>query len=189
MTKIMSRKYMIAAIAAFLLVAAVWTFYNVQRGTIMAQYLYYPTLESLAEEADVIIVCDVKSAGNQKYINIGTEGVHLSPYTVSSVTVTEVLKGSIEAGDAINVMQMGFYKSLPDAETKQIDGYLKKGNRYLLFLSLSQQFQWDIPCSPLNPQQGVVPIDRESGYVTGYDALFSHEPLDKTLVKIQEAIK
>jgi len=154
----------------------------------MAQYLYFSTLESLCEESDIIVVCDVKSAGNQEYINISTEGIDLTPYTVSTVNVIEALKGSIQEGDSVKVKQMGFYKSLPDAETKQIDGYLKKGNRYILFLSTYDGLGLDVPCSPLNPQQGVVPIEKESGYVAGNDSLFIDEPLDSTIERIQGAL-
>lgn len=99
----------------------------------------YPNLAAITREASVILVGTVLASTPRPYENV--------PFTVSTVTTEEVIKGTVPVGTAINVLQTGGViaprpakGNATQAVTPQefsLGGVpvMRPGERYLLFLS------------------------------------------------------
>lgn len=131
---------------------------------IHADYPYYPSIEALAEKADIIIegsIVDSKVEEIDIRAKTGKESEKLSPgekvpsstfiYTVYTINVSDSYKGDIESGKTIRVKQLG-------GETKtaicMVDEAVKFANnkKYVMFLS---DYGNDVPLSLLNPVQSI----------------------------------
>jgi len=112
----------------------------------------YPSCSSageLVDRADTVVV-GVVSAAETRRVDVSLEGDPVGdPYLVSSVTVEQVVKGDLEAGDVIEV------KQLLSADSPQRIWLDREGMRAVLFLA---EFA-GLPYSPLSPIQGVVSIE------------------------------
>lgn len=121
-------------------------------------YPYYPDVESITNAADVIIVGEVVTARNVKNLMVdktpNKSDKEAIPYTLSTVKVTNVIKGNVNIGDVITIKQLGDYKNKPEATLHEMDGYLMKQTEQLMFLCEYE----DTPYSPVNPAQGIVGV-------------------------------
>lgn len=133
------------------------------KGTIVADYPYYSSIEELVEASDLIIVCKAVESGRVEKISIAHDGKNdddsVFVYTLSDVEILKVIKGNYNEGDKITIKQLGDYKGTQDDITKKIDGYIKSDTEYLLFLKVYNE----TPCSAVNPGQGIVEI--KDGYL------------------------
>ena len=121
-------------------------------------YPYYPNVESITSAADVIVVGEVVTARNVKKLMVdkttNKTNKEATPYTLSTVKVTNVIKGDVSIGDVITIKQLGDYKNKPEATLHEMDGYLMKETEQLMFLC-----EYDgSPYSPVNPAQGMVEV-------------------------------
>ena len=121
-------------------------------------YPYYPDVESITNAADVIIVGEVVTARTVKNLMVDktpnkTEK-EATPYTLSTIKVTNVIKGNVNIGDVITIKQLGDYKNKPEATLHEMDGYLMKDTEQLMFLCEYESS----PYSPVNPAQGIVEV-------------------------------
>ena len=93
-------------------------------------YPYYPDVESITSAADVIVVGEVVTARNVKKLMVdktsNKTNKEATPYTLSTVKVTNVIKGDVSIGDVITIKQLGDYKNKPEATLHEMDGYLMK---------------------------------------------------------------
>ncbi len=121
-------------------------------------YPYYPDVESITNAADVIIVGEVVTAREVKYLMVdktpNKSDKEATPYTLSTVKVIDVIKGDIGIGDVITIKQLGDYRNKPEATLHEMDGYLVKGTDQLMFLCEYE----DSPYSPVNPAQGIIEV-------------------------------
>jgi hypothetical protein len=125
---------------------------------IHGDYPYYPDVESITSAADVIVVGEVVTARNVKKLMVdktsNKTNKEATPYTLSTVKVTNVIKGDVSIGDVITIKQLGDYKNKPEATLHEMDGYLMKETEQLMFLC-----EYDgSPYSPVNPAQGMVEV-------------------------------
>lgn len=118
----------------------------------------------------------------------------LAVYTVSQVCVQAVLKGGVNEGDMLAVKQPGNYLNDPERSLKKIDGYLKKGDRQLLFL---REYETS-PYSMLNTEQGGMRVEEDGAlYSASEYALFRRKTngtgefvtLEDAVLQIQEALE
>ena len=121
-------------------------------------YPYYPDVESITSAADVIVVGEVVTARKVKKLMVdktsNKTNKEATPYTLSTVKVTNVIKGDVSIGDVITIKQLGDYKNKPEATLHEMDGYLMKETEQLMFLC-----EYDgSPYSPVNPAQGMVEV-------------------------------
>lgn len=116
---------------------------------IQADYPFYSDADELVDAADAVVIGVVAEAESRQ-VDVGLEGESAGePYLVSRVKVEQAIKGSVKAGDAIEV------KQLLSADSPQRIWLDREGMRALLFLV---EFP-GLPCSPLNPMQAVVLIE------------------------------
>jgi hypothetical protein len=98
----------------------------------LGSFMVAPDLESLMKFSEVVVVAEV-IAGHP---SLSTDQMYIS--TVSSVRVTEQVKGNVAAGSSLKVVVPGGKMTFPDgtsAETTTRDlEPLKPGSRYVLFL-------------------------------------------------------
>lgn len=123
------------------------------------EYPYYPDVQSITQKSDVIVAGAVVTARQVQKLTVDKTPDKVEkeaiPYTISTIRVTEVIKGDVSPGDLITVKQLGDYVKKPEAALNEMDGYLKKDSSQLLFLC---QYE-DSPYSPVNPAQGIVEIE------------------------------
>ena len=121
-------------------------------------YPYYPDVEEITNAADVIIVGEVVTAKNVKNLMVdktpNKSDKEVTPYTLSTVKIINVIKGDVDIGDIITIKQLGDYKNMPEATLHEMDGYLAKGTEQLMFLCEYESS----PYSPVNPAQGMVEV-------------------------------
>lgn len=138
-------------------------------------YPYYPDVKSITDAADVIIVGEIVEAKNVQYImvdkTLNKTDKEKTPYTLSKIKITEVLKGNVNIGDVITIKQLGDYKSKPEETLYKTDGYLSKNTMHLMFLR-----QYDTsPYSSVNPEQGIIEIkDGQTLYSANKYSLFGY---------------
>lgn len=137
-------------------------------------YPYYPDVESITNAADVIIVGEVVTARNVKKLMVdktpNKTDKKAMPYTLSTVKVTDVIKGDVNIGDVITIKQLGDYRNKPEATLHEMDGYLMKDTEQLMFLC-----EYDSsPYSPVNPAQGMVEVKEGVLYANNKYALFGY---------------
>ena len=129
-----------------------------QKLMIEGDYPYYPDVQSITDAADVIIVGEVVTSKYTENLMVDMtpdkESKEETPYTISTVKVTEVLKGNINVGDTITIKQLGNYINQPEATLYEIDGYLKTAQNELMFLAEYE----NSPYSAVNPAQGMVEV-------------------------------
>lgn len=120
---------------------------------ISVDYPYSENIRGLARAADTIVVGDVLATEKRDInINVGPDkdlGPTIHPYTVSTVKVRRVIKGTVSKGDVIEVKQLveagGRAAKLKD-----------KGLRGVLFL---ESYSNGIPYSFVNPEQGALLLE------------------------------
>ena len=121
-------------------------------------YPHYPKVSDIVDAADVIIAGDVISAREVKHLMVdktpNKADKETTPYTISTIKVTEVIKGNIKVGDLIEIKQLGDYKNKPELTLYEMNGYLEKDSKELMFLCEYA----NSPYSPVNPAQGVINI-------------------------------
>ena len=71
-------------------------------------YPYYPDVASIANAADVIVVGEVVTARDVKNLMVdrtpNKTDKETTPYTLSSIKVTEVIKGNVQVADVITTL-------------------------------------------------------------------------------------
>lgn len=144
-----------------LLVALLIIFLNIilsYRPMLQGDYPYYSNVQSITDAADVIIVGEVIESGNVQDLMVdhtpGKEGKEPIKYTLSTVRVTEVISGNVQVGDIITVKQIGDHQNFQEATLNEIDGYLKDGQKALMFLAEYE----NSPYSAVNQTQGMVEV-------------------------------
>ncbi|NLJ30433.1 MAG: hypothetical protein GX424_02325 [Clostridiales bacterium] len=162
-------------------------------------YPYYPDVASITDAADVVIIGKVVTANDVKELMIdktpNKADKETTPYTLSTVKVTRVVKGNVQVGDMITIKQLGDYQSKPEAALYAMDGYLKKDSVGLMFLCKYD----DSPYSAVNPAQGIVQVINDNElYSSNKYSVFGYsdsstkreevESLDKVIAKIKENI-
>ena len=144
-----------------LLVALLIIFLNIflsSRPMLQGDYPYYSDVQSITDAADVIIVGEVIESGNVQDLMVdhtpGKEDKEPIKYTLSTVKVTEVISGNVQVGDIITVKQIGDHQNFQEATLNEIDGYLKDGQKALMFLAEYE----NSPYSAVNQTQGMVEV-------------------------------
>ncbi len=173
----MKKKLVIVPIIIFSFVitlAVVWRL--MPKPMFHGDYPYYPDVASITETADVIVVGDVLTAKEVKYLMVDRtpdrEDKEKTPYTISTVRVTEVIKGEVKAGDVLTIKQLGDYANKPESTLYEMDGYLKEHNSELMFLCEYSES----PYSPVNPAQGLIEVkDDGTLYSTSQYSLFGYK--------------
>ena len=116
-----------------------------------------------------------------------------TPYTLSTVKITEVIKGDNSVGDVITIKQIGDFKKMPEDFLHKTNGYLTTGTEQLMFLKSYENF----PYSPLSPQQGIVEIRKGELFSNSRYSLFgyysenetSHDTLDSAISEIAKHVE
>ena len=143
-------------------------------------YPYYPDIKSITEAADVIVVGEVVSAKNVQKIMVDKTpnkgDKESTPYTISTIRISRVIKGDVKVGDTISIKQLGDYKNNPEETLYKMDGYLSKNTEQLMFLC---QYE-ESPYSPVNPAQGIIEVKDGILYSNNRYSLFGYS---KTSVK------
>ncbi len=162
-------------------------------------YPYYPDVANITDAADVIIVGKVITAKDVKQLMIdktpNKDNKETVPYTISTVKVTQVVKGNVQVGDIITIKQLGDYQTKPEATLYEMDGYLKKDNVGLMFLCEYE----DSTYSAVNPAQGVVQVINDKQlYSSNKYSVFGYSDsvakktesisLDDAIIKIKENV-
>lgn len=115
-----------------------------------ADYPYYSDVSSLVSTADTIVegmVIDVKK--NQS-IDVALEGDPLFlDFTVSTIEITNALRGSVDIGEQIEVMQLNGWEN---------NDYREMGDDGIFFLCDYRDLKPDAPFSEVNPEQGFLEI-------------------------------
>lgn len=154
-------------------------------------YPYYPDIESITEAADVIVVGEVVSAKNVQKIMVDKE---CTPYTISTIRISRVIKGDVKVGDTISIKQLGDYKNNPEETLYKMDGYLSKNTEQLMFLC---QYE-ESPYSPVNPAQGIIEVKDGILYSNNRYSLFGYskisvkenaDDLDLAIEAVKDCIK
>ena len=116
-----------------------------------ADWQIYASLEELVLASDVIVEGRVVDVHEDVALDIGMEPVvsktHL--YTVADVEVTSVMKGDAEVGEVISI-------KLGQGAVVNI------GAEWLCFLEDYRGQKPDMPLSPMNPKQGIIPISGDT---------------------------
>lgn len=73
-------------------------------------------------------------------------------YIVSDIKVDKTIKGNCKSGDIIKV------KQIKELETSSSSNFFKVGEKYIFFLQSYDNSKFNVPCSPINPLQGSIPI-------------------------------
>ncbi len=127
----------------------------------IGDYPHYTDAASIMKAADVVIVGDVINAGEVKELMVDVTpdktDKETTPYTLSTIKVTEIIKGNIKIGDILTIKQLGDYKNKPEKTLYEMDGYVKKDEKELMFLCEYT----DSPYSPVNPAQGIIKINAD----------------------------
>ena len=175
------------------IIAVAW--YKMPLGEIEADYPFYNSMDELVDRADLIIIGEAISSGKVKKLNVNADKESrednedkLTPYTISEVRVNQVIKGDVSVGETITVKQLVDINRKPEARLKDIDGYLKKGTQYVMFLKGYKEIGLDVPYSILNPDQGALKITNAAININGYNPLFNDsESLSSVKKKILDA--
>lgn len=157
---------------------------------INGDYPYYPEVKDIVEASDVIIVGEVVTDKNVQNFMVDKTPDKIekdtTPYTVSTVKISSVIKGNVNVGDTITIKQLGDYKNMPEATLYEMDGYLKKNTEQLMFLCEYD----DSPYSPVNPAQGIVEVRDGYLYSNNRYSLFGYsESSQKSTDEIENVIK
>lgn len=113
-----------------------------------ADYPYYNSLQELYDAADLVIVAR-NNCNESTILNIGNE----IPYTVSSMSVTDVFKGD-KSIDSIDVKQLGGLMDGVMYISQGVEQLVQDGE-YLLFLETYDKS----PASFLSPVQGMYYVE------------------------------
>lgn len=175
------------------IIVVVW--YKTPLGEIKADYPFYQSTDELVDRADLIVVGETISSGKVTKLNVNANKESrednedkLTPYTTLEVRVVQVIKGDISVGETITVKQLGDINRRPEARLKEIDGYLKEGTQYVMFLKGYKEIGLDVPYSLLNPDQGTLKITNDVININGYNPLFNDsESLSSAKEKILDA--
>jgi hypothetical protein len=152
-------------------------------------YPYYPKVADIVNAADAIIVGDVIKAREVKQLMVDVTPnkpeKETIPYTLATVKVTEVIKGTVKIGDEIVIKQLGDYKNKPEQTLYEMDGYLKENSTELMFLC-----EYDnSPYSPVNPAQGIVSVKSDGSlYSSNRYSLFGYNETGRETDKIDSSI-
>lgn len=157
--------------------------------TISADYPFYESAKELVDSSDIIIIGKVIDSGKVRDLPINSsinekESDKLK-YTLSSISVSKVLKGSINIGDVIEIKQLGDYNGIQEESLKRIDGYLKKDAEHLFFLKSYK----NSPYSALNPEQGIIEIIDGKLYSRSSLSLFGTKKSNSNLDEVISAIQ
>jgi len=151
-----------------------------------ADYFMYSDINSLVDASNVIVVGEVISARGVERINVSIDETRYERplyfnFMVSELKVQEVVKGEVNPGDIMRVMQMGGAYSGSIVLTARYE-YLKKGQSGVFFLFFNPE--WDMPASLINPEQGFVEI--VAGEVISNDlfGLFAEGMSEEMLVDV-----
>ena len=188
------KKILLAVVASFALFVTLCKVLGPQQ-LIQADYPYYPDVSSISEEADEIIVGEVIEGGIDQNLVVdrtaNRTNVEPLPYKLATIKVLEAVKGTLEVGEVITVKQLA-----NDAETEELDGYLKSGETSLMFLAAYEMS----PYSLLNPTQGKVEVlDNNTLYSPSPFSLFGYgqtvtrgtsaETLEDAIAEIKASLK
>ncbi len=113
-----------------------------------ADYPYYNSLQELYDAADLVIVAR-NNRNESTILNIGND----IPYTVSSMSVTDVFKGD-KSIESIDVKQLGGLMDGVMYISQGVEQLVQDGE-YLLFLETYDKS----PASLLNPIQGMYYVE------------------------------
>jgi len=144
---------------------------------LQADYMYFTEIEDIIKASDVIVIGNVIKAKEVKHLmvdvtpNKAKEDKETTPYTLSTVQITEVIKGNVKVGDVITIKQLGDYIREPESTLYELDGYLKENNKELMFLCEYD----DCPYSPINPGQGLIEVRADGTlYSASTDSFFGY---------------
>lgn len=157
------QRFIIISICALFLLSS-FQLTGCNSAAMSADYPFYADEQSLISKADLIITGEVVKVNKAEKIDIRLDKTDRAAnekedkvlYTVSEIKVIDVMKGDIKAGDIIKVKQLGDKNGWAEESLLKFDGYFKKGNQYVLFLSVYTNP--DIPFDTLNPEQGQINI-------------------------------
>ncbi|MCL2320986.1 MAG: hypothetical protein FWC47_02640 [Oscillospiraceae bacterium] len=164
---------LIIAISGILLITSNNTTAKTQKVAIYADYPSYDNLQNLIDKADTIIKGKVidfnysylniieKPESDNEFLNPGGEKDTSSiPYTIFTVEINKVYKGSVNKKDIIEIKQLG--GTLGNIE--YIDKNAAKlniGGNYIFFLETYP----NSPASLLNPIQGSYEYDNNDNII------------------------
>jgi len=151
-----------------------------------ADYFMYSNINSLVDASNVIVVGEVISAGVVERINIAIDETRYERplyfnFMVSELKIREVIKGEVNPGDTMRVVQMGGAYSGNVVLIARYE-YLKKGQSGVFFLTYLPE--WDMPANLINPEQGFVEVI--AGEVISNDpfGLFEERMTEEMLVDV-----
>lgn len=116
-----------------------------------ADYPEYENIESLYDEADLVVVCE-NATSRSAFLSVGSSDSEI-PYTISNLKIRDVLKGD-NSLDSIDVKQLGGTFGRVRYISDDVEQF-ENNSTYLLFLKTYD----DAPSSLLNPIQGMYHID------------------------------
>lgn len=145
-------------------------------------YNVYTDKEAILSSSKLIVrgtVIDSKT----KNINIAPEDMEpmVIEYKVASILITDVVKGNAKIGNTIEVKYPN-----DDAEeiSNTLDNLISIDSDCLLFLNTYEEFGSNIPCSIVNPMQGVIKLNMYEDVDSSNDDsldLFSDIPNEKII--------
>ena len=126
----------------------------------------FSTLCAMLRQANLVIVGTVTGYEEIRVYNLLAVSCDGTPHTLTSIQVTEVLRGNAQVGDTIQEIRPNHRSQTWDSEFGLIewpDIWLEVGQTYLLFLFA---FGDEIPMK-INPWQGFYVVD-SAGNLTGH---------------------
>ncbi|MCX8130630.1 MAG: hypothetical protein N3I35_11090 [Clostridia bacterium] len=161
------------------------------RTMISGDYPYYPDVESIIQNSDIIILGDVVKTNKAEKININLDKEKaklnreqdLLTYTVSEVKVKEVIKGNIKKDDIVKVKQRGDENGIADEEIIKNGGYFKEKGEHVFFLQSYEDIIHGMPYSLLNPIQGRIDFKDDKAKIYKDNKLFKDGAEKNNIIK------
>lgn len=150
-----------------------------------ADFPHYDTVREVAAAADVIVTGKVVKVETRDInINIGPDretNPAVMKCDVSLIEVKRVIKGNVNKGDTIEVKQEAALAGAQESRMKERNGV---GVFFLV------TYPYGVPCSLVNPEQGMVAIENGQPRPHSGNALFGGARTEDGLVsEIESALK
>ena len=131
--------------------------FNSNKGPSHYDYEYYYSYDSADKKVDLAFTGVIEKVypqekiiiGEWKDITTGNSEPISDIFIVSDIKVDKVIKGNCKAGDIIKVKQI-----------RVLQKYFEVAEKYVFFLASYDDSKMKVPCSPINPEQGSIPIEK-----------------------------
>jgi len=205
------KKVILSVITFTLLTGGFMTYKNFNKPnvvtSIQANYLMPDTLNDLIANSNYVVIGEVQNKGNTFKVNMANYVVDSNnkpadraalyvKHTVSNISITQSLKGDLEKGNIIEVMQEEFDNIKHDKSlSKKV---YSKGDKYIFFLNkftpkseLEIKDYKTVKYLPINPYQGEIQItgDKIDIIKEEFPMFKNGDAVQDVVTQIQESLK